>query len=193
VTAADEGSVRRLSVQYPGGLAARYRWGGSGSAEAVFGISEADGTLNDYGPLASPSPDAACRAEIRVEGPVSRWTVRLASPVYDEPEAVMIDSAGLLVVKFGFVVYAIHARTGELAWSQAMATPTIAVLGSSRLDHLLVQCELETFAYRFDGSVAWRAAHSDVIVDARLIAGRLALTAYSGEHLYLDAETGQAA
>jgi len=193
VTAADEGSIQRLSVQYPGGIAARYRWGGSGSAEAVFGISEAEGTLNDRGEMAAPRPDNACRAEIRIEGPVARWTVRLASPIYDEPDAVMIDTAGLLVVKYGFLAYALVARTGELAWSQSLSTPAIAVLASSRLEHVLLQSELETFAVRFDGSVAWRAAHSEVVVAAQLVAGRLDLTTYAGGHVYLDAQTGRAA
>lgn len=184
--------VQRLSVQYPGGLAARYRWGGSGSAEAVFGISEAEGTLTDLGSLATPSPDGACRAELRVEGPHGRWTVRFASPIYDEPEAVLLDTAGLLVVRYGFMAYALASRTGELTWKQATGTPTVSVLASSRLEHVLLQTELETLAIRADGTVAWRATHSDVITHARLVAGRLDLTTYSGAHVYLDAQSGQA-
>lgn len=185
--------VQRLSVQYPGGLSARYRWGGSWSAEAVFGISEAEGTLTDLGSLATPSPDAACRAELRVESPHGRWTVRFASPIYDEPEAVLLDTAGLLVIRYGFLVYALAARTGQLVWKQATGTPTVGVLASSRLDHVLLQTELETLAMRADGTVAWRATHSDVITQARLVAGRLDLTTYSGAHVYLDAQSGQAA
>jgi hypothetical protein len=129
---------------------------------------------------------------LRVEGPVARWTARLASPVYDEPEAVLLDTDGLLVVRYGFIAYALVARTGELAWSHASGTPTVAVLASSRLEHVIVQTELETLALRADGSVAWRAAHDDVITHARLVAGRLDLSTYSGAHLYLDAATGQA-
>jgi hypothetical protein len=193
VSSSGEETVQRLSVQYPGGLAARYRWGGSGSAEAVFGISEAEGTLNDFGALAAPTPEAACRAELRVEGPVARWTARFASPIYDDPEAVLLDTAGLLVVRYGFITYALGARDGELAWTHVSGTPTVAILASSRLDHLILQTEIETIALRGDGSVAWRAAHSDVVVAARLVAGRLDLTTYSGQHLYLDAQSGQAA
>ena len=187
------GEVRRLSVQYPGGLAARYRWGGTGSAQDVFSISEGDGALHDLGSLAGAALDSMCRAELRVEGPVGRWTLRLASPIYDEPEAVFLDTHGLLVVRYGFRVYALSARTGDLAWSQASGTPSVAILASSRLDHVVLQTEVETLALRADGSIAWRAAHSDVVVEARLIADRLDLTTYSGEHLYLDARTGQSA
>jgi hypothetical protein len=72
-------------------------------------------------------------------------------------------------------------------------TPTLAILASTRLDHVLLQTELETIALASDGEVIWRAAHSDVITGAQLIAGRLDLTSYSGAHLYLDAKTGQSA
>lgn len=185
--------VERLSVQYPGGFAARYRWAGSGRAQDVFGISESEGDLRDFGDLVDPNPDAQCRAELRVEGPTARWTARFASPIFDAPEAVLMDVAGLLVVRYGFRVYALEARTGELRWSHSSGTPTVAILASARLDHVLVQTELETIALRADGTVAWRAAHSDVITAAQLVAGRLDLTTYSGAHVYLNASTGEAA
>lgn len=185
--------VQRLAVQYPGGFAARYRWAGSGQGEAVFGVSELDGILFDYGALAGEKPAGLCQAELRVEGPTARWTARFASPVFDAPEAILIDTVGLLVVRYGFMVYALVARNGELAWSHATSTPTVAVLGSARLDHVIVQTELETLALRPDGDVAWRATHSEVIVAAQLIAGRLDLTTYPGQHVYLDANSGQAA
>jgi hypothetical protein len=185
--------VQRLSVQYPGGFAARYRWSGSRRSDEVFGVSESDGTLADYGSLVDSNPDALCRAELRVEGPTSRWTARFASAVFDAPDAVLLDTAGLLVVRYGFRAYALVARTGELAWSYSSGTPTVAILASARLDHVLLQTELETIALRDDGTVAWRAAHSDVITDALLVAGRLDLTTYSGAHVYLDARTGEAA
>jgi hypothetical protein len=185
--------VQRLSVQYPGGFAARYRWGGTAQAAEVFGISESDGSLFDYGTLVDPNADVRCRAELRVEGPTARWTARFASPLYDHPEAVLVDTAGLLIVRYGFRAYALEARTGELAWSYASGTPTVAILGSARLDHVILQTEIETIALRSDGTVAWRAAHSDVVVEARLIAGRIDLTTYSGQHVYLDAATGEAA
>ena len=185
--------VQRLSVQYPGGFAARYRWAGSGRSDEVFGVSEAAGMLDDFGTLADPNPDRQCRAELRVEGPTSRWTARFASPIFDAPEAVLIDTAGLLVVRYGFLVYALDARSGELSWSYKSSTPTVAVLASARLDHIVLQTELETIALRPDGEVAWRAAHSDVITEAQLVAGRLDLTTYGGAHVYLDARTGEAA
>ena len=185
--------VQRLAVQYPGGFAARYRWAGSGHAPAVFEVSEVEGALVDLGALVDPDPDSLCRAELRVEGPTSRWTVRFASPIYDEPSAVLLDTAGLLIVRYGFRAYALVARTGELAWSHSSGTPTVAVLASARFEHVLLQTEIATIALRPDGSVAWRAAHSDVIVEARLVAGRLDLTTYSGQHLYLDARSGEAA
>ena len=145
------------------------------------------GTLNDFGPLVDPNPDRQCRAELRVEGPAAHWTARFASHVFDAPDAVLLDTAGLLVVRYGFRVYALEARTGELAWSYTSGTPTVAMLASARLDHLVLQTELETIALRPDGTVAWRAAHSDVITAAQLVAGRLDLTTYSGAHVYLDA------
>lgn len=188
-----DAGVERLSVQYPGGLAARYRWAGSGRGADVFGVSESSGSLTDLGPMADPRPDRVCRAELRVEGPTGSWTARLASVVYDEPQGVLWDSAGLLLVKYGFALYALASRSGDLAWTHISGTPTLAVLASSRLDHVLLQTELETIALDAGGAVIWRAAHSDVITNARLIAGRLDLTTYAGQHLYLDARTGQAA
>lgn len=185
--------IGRLSVQYPGGLAARFRWAGSGRADEVFGISEATGSLTDFVDLVGAPFDSLCRAELRVEGPTGSWTARFASVVFDEPQAVLWDTHGLLLVKYGFRLYALNGRSGELAWSYSTGTPTLAVLASSRLDHVLLQSELETIALRADGEVAWRATHSDVVTDAQLIAGRLDLTTYSGQHVYLDARTGQAA
>jgi hypothetical protein len=191
--AKSEADVGRLSVQYPGGIAARFRWAGSGRADEVFALSETGGALTDYAPLAGAHVENLCRAELRVESPQGAWTARFASVVFDEPEGVLWDTAGLLIIKYGFRVYALNGRTGDLAWSYASATPTLAVLASARLDHVLLQTELETIALRSNGEVAWRAAHSDVITDAQLVAGRLDLTTYSGQHLYLDAQTGQAA
>lgn len=185
--------IGRLSVQYPGGLAARFRWSGSGRAAEVFGVSESAGTLNDYGSMAGPESDAMSRAELRVEGPGGSWTARFGSVVFDEPQGVLWDTAGLLLVKYGFHLFALRSRSGELAWTYGSGTPTLAILASSRLEHVLLQTELDTIALRENGEVAWRAAHSDVITEAQLIAGRLDLTTYSGQHVYLDARTGQAA
>jgi len=187
--AADQ--VRRAKVQYPGGLAARYRWAGSGRADEVFGVSEATGRFADHGALVDPQPDRLCRAELRVEGPEGAWTARFASLIFDDPQGVLWDSPGLLLVKYGFGLYALGSRSGDLAWHHATNTPIVVVLASSQLDHVLLQAEVETIALRPDGEVAWRAAHSDVVTDAELVGGRLVLTSYSGQRLAVDARTGQ--
>lgn len=181
------------TVSYPGGLRARWRWGGSGQAAAVFALSEAGGTLADLGSIAGPDPDERCRAELRIDGPGGAWSVRLASTLNDEPMAVLWDSVGQLVAKYGFHTYGLDARTGELRWSHRSATPVLAVLASSRLRHVLVQSELETFAIEADGSVAWRLAHSDVVVSAQLVGGRLVLGSYAGSTNVVDPATGRAA
>ncbi|HUG49011.1 MAG TPA: hypothetical protein VMP67_11445 [Candidatus Limnocylindria bacterium] len=185
------GAVQRAQVQYPGGLHARYRWAGTGRAAEVFAISEALGRLLDLGPLVAAQPDRLCRAELHVEGPLGAWTARFASLVYDEPRGVVWDSAGLLLVKYGFHLYALGNRSGELAWSRASGTPIVTVLASPRLDHVLLQSEVETLALRQTGEVVWRAAHSEVIVAAELLAGNLVLTGYAGQHIGLDARSGQ--
>jgi hypothetical protein len=185
--------AKRQSVQYPGGLAARYRWGGTGSAEQVFGVSEAGGRLVDHGPLEAAEPDRLCRAELHVEGPLGAWTARFASLVYDEPQGVLWDTAGLLLVRYGFRAYALGSRTGELAWSHRSPTPVVAVLCSPALAHCIVQSELETTALDTQGVVQWRATHNDVVTDGRLVGGKLVLASYGGTHLVLDPETGHSA
>ena len=134
-----------------------------------------------------------CRAELRAEGPAGSWTARLASPIYDEPRAVLWDLPGLLVVGYGFRTYALEARTGALRWTHRTGSPIVAVLASSLLDHVIVQSEVETFALDPSGEVLWRLAHGDVVVSAELLGGQLILTSYSGEQLSLDPGTGRAA
>lgn len=185
--------AERLAVQYPGGIAARYRWTGSGGGPGMFAISEAVGILTDHGRLVDPDPDHLCRLELHVESPVGGWTARFASPIYDEPRGALWDEAGLLLVGYGFNLYALEPRSGVLVWTRQSGSPVVAVIASSRLDHVLLQTEIETMALRRDGEVAWRAAHGDVIVEAALIAGKLDLTTYGGAHLYLDAASGRAA
>jgi outer membrane protein assembly factor BamB len=184
--------VGRQTVQYPGGLAARYRWGGSGSAEAVFGLSETGGPLTDHGPIVSTHPDRLCRAELRIEGPLGTWTARFASPIFDTPDGVLWDTAAILAVRYGFVLYALASRSGELRWRHVSGTPLVTVIGSSRLRHLLLQSEIETFAIDADGTVLWRVAHSDVVSAAELVGGTLTLTSYGGAVIALDPETGTA-
>jgi len=118
--------------------------------------------------------------------------VRLASPIYDEPQGVLWDVPGLLVVGYGFRTYAFDARGGRLRWSHGSGSPNVAVLASSLLDHVIVQAEIETFALDAGGAVVWRLAHGDVVVAAELIGGQLVLASYGGERLSLDPATGRA-
>lgn len=134
-----------------------------------------------------------CRAELRIDGPAGAWTVRLASTINDEPAGQLWDTAGQLVVKYGFHAYGLAARTGAPAWIHRSATPLLAVFASSRLRHVLAQAELETFAIEADGTVAWRIAHTDVVTAASLVGGRLVLTAYGGGVNSIDPATGRAA
>ena len=181
------------TVTYPGGLRARWRWAGSGQARDVFALSEAGGTLLDLGTHVSPEPDALCRAELRIEGPRGAWTARFASAVFDEPAGLVWDAAGLLVVKYGFHTFGLDAASGDLHWEHRSASPVLAVLGSSRLAHVLVQSEIETFAIEPDGTVAWRVAHSDVVTGAELVGGRLVLTSFEGQVSALDPASGRPA
>jgi hypothetical protein len=182
---------KRAQVQYPGGLAARYRWTGTGGIAGIVALSETGGSLTDHGELVSPTPDRLCRAELRVEGPTGTWTARFASPIHDAPAGLLWDTEGLLVVRYGFEVYALEARTGTLRWHHSSRTPVVAVLGSPRLPHVLVQTEIETFALGPDGAPAWRAAHSDVVAEVELVGGRLVLTSYAGLLQALDPMTGR--
>lgn len=182
---------RHAVVQYPGGLRASWRWTGSGGAPALFALTEADGPLADLGELTGPDPDARCRAELRVESPSGPWTVRLASTISDEPAGLLWDTAGLLVVTYGFHAYGLAARTGELRWHHRSASPVLVALASPRLPHVVLQAEIETFALEEDGTVGWRIAHSDVVTDADLVGGRLVLTSYGGQVRALDPLTGR--
>jgi hypothetical protein len=182
---------RNATIAYPGGLRARWRWGGSGSAAAVFALSEARGALIDLGPTVASDPDALCRAELHVEGPRGAWTARFASLIHDEPRALHWDAAGLLVVAYGFHTYGLETATGEPRWDHRSATPLVALLGSPRLVHVIVQSEIETFAIEPDGVVAWRVAHSDVVTAADLLGGRLVLTGFDGQVTALDPSTGR--
>ena len=89
---------RNATITYPGGLRARWRWGGSGSGPEVFALSEAGGALVDLSSRAAEDPDPLCRAELRLEGPRGAWSARFASLIHDEPRALHWDTAGLLVV-----------------------------------------------------------------------------------------------
>jgi hypothetical protein len=183
---------RRATVQYPGGLAARYRWTGSAEGDEALGPTEAGGHLIDHGALVSADPRRLCRAELRVEGPLGTWTARFASLIFDVPHGVYWDTAGLLVIGYGFAVYALVGRTGELRWVHQGGSPLVAVIGSSQLDHVIAQSEVETLGLAADGHVIWRVAHSDVITGAELVGGTLVLTGYGGARQALDPRTGGA-
>lgn len=128
-----------------------------------------------------------------METPAGAWAVRLASPIYDQPTSLAWDTAGLLVVAYSFLAYAFAARTGELRWTHRSGSPIVAVVGSPRLPHVLVQAEVETFALEEDGAVRWRVSHADVIREAALVGGRLVLASYEGIRTGLDALTGRPA
>jgi hypothetical protein len=183
--------LRHAIVQYPGGLRAGYRWTGSGTATALFALTEAGGPLRDLGDRVDREPDRLCRAELRVETPVGPWTVRLASTISDEPAGLLWDAEGLLVVKYGFHAYALGARDGELRWLHRSASPILAVLGAPRLPHVLIQAEIETFALEADGTVGWRVGHSDVVTDVDLVGSRLQLGSFAGQRRSLDPLTGR--
>ena len=111
--------------------------------------------------------------------------------IQDEPAGLLWDEPGLFVVKYGFHTYGFEARIGALRWSHRSASPLLAVFASSRLAHVVVQAEIETFAIEPDGSVAWRIAHSDVVTDAELVGGRLVLTSFGGAVSAIDPATGR--
>ena len=67
----------------------------------------------------------------------------------------------------------------------------MTVLGSSRLDHVLVQGEVETIAVRAEGSIAWRAAHDEVVTEAELVGGRLVILGFDGQARALDPVSGR--
>jgi hypothetical protein len=185
--------ARDATITYPGGLRGRWRWAGSGQGAAVFALSEVGGELRDFGPEVAEAPEVLCRAELRIDGPTGAWTARFASTINDEPAAQLWDTAGQLVVKYGFHGYGLDARTGASHWIHRSATPLLAVFASSRLRHVLLQAELETFAVEADGTVAWRIAHTDVVTAASMVGGRLVLTAYGGGVNAIDPATGREA
>jgi hypothetical protein len=184
---------RNAIVTYPGGLRARWRWAGSGQGAAVFALSEVGSPIIDLGTRVAADPEPLCHAELRLEGPRGAWTARFASQISDDPRAIHWDTAGLLVVAYGFHTFGLATDTGDPTWEHRSATPIVALIGSSRLAHVVVQAEIETFAIEADGTVAWRVAHSDVVTAAELVGGRLVLTGYDGQLNTLDPSTGRSA
>ena len=78
-------------------------------------------------------------------------------------------------------------------WRWGGSGQASAVFASSRLRHVVLQAELETFAIEADGTVAWRIAHSDVVTEASMVGGRLVLTGYGGGVNAIDPATGRSA
>jgi hypothetical protein len=181
------------TIVYPGGLRARWRWGGSGSGPQVFALTEVGGSLVDLGSRVAVDAEPLCRAELRLEGPRGAWTARFASLISDEPRGLYWDTEGLFVVAYGFHTFGLGAEDGDVRWDHRSATPIVALLGSPRLAHVLVQAEVETFAIEPGGDVAWRVAHSDVVTAAELLGGRLVLTSFGGQVTALDPSTGRSA
>ena len=139
---------RNATITYPGGLRARWRWGGSGQAAAVFALSEAGGTLVDLGPQVAADPDALCRAELRVEGPRGAWTARFASTIHDEPRGAATGTPpGCSSWRTASTRTASSARPASRAGTHRSATPILALLGVAAAARTsLVQAEIETFA-----------------------------------------------
>jgi len=157
----------------------------------VFALTETGGAVAEHGPLVSESFEELCRAELRVDGPRGAWTARFASTVFDDPRAIYWDVPGLLVIGYGFHTYGIDAGSGDVRWVHRSATPLIGLFGSSRLAHVIVQAEIETFAIEADGVVAWRVAHSDVVTNVELVGGQLVLTSFMGQLTALDPASGR--
>ena len=162
-------------------------------------------------PRSSPCPRsaAACsisgrrspRTRTRCVAPSSastarraRWTLRLASTINDEPAAQHWDTAGQLVVKYGFHAYGIDARTGRAALD-ATAPRRRSWPCSPRRGSGTSCCRpsWRRSPIEADGAVAWRIAHSDVVAEAAMVGGRLVLTGYGGGVNAIDPATGRAA
>jgi len=183
-------AVQRQIVRYPGGYRAVYAWGGPTIELALEAAAGDEPAILDLADLGGSAGDRLCHASIDVSGPTGGWAALLAAPIFDAPQGLLWDSAGLLLVAYGFRAYAFEARGGQLRWSFDSATPLVAILGSPRLEHVLVQGELETTALDAAGEVAWRASHEDVITAAELMAGRLVASTWSGATVTIDPRTG---
>ena len=128
------------------------------------------GTLIDLGPHVSEDPDALCRAELRLEGPRGAWTARFASVIYDEPRALYWDTAGLLVVAYGFHAFGLDAGDRRAALGAPLGDATDRAAGLSAAGPRPRPVGARDVRDRPDGTVAWRVAHSDVVTAADLSA-----------------------
>ena len=144
------------------------RPGGGRPRPAVPGRAAARGARAAPGPPASRRSSTTCRGRSTGIPPACSSSATASTPS------------------------ASRSASGDVRWEHRSATPLIALLGSSRLSHVLVQSELETFAIEPDGTVAWRVAHSDVVTAVELVGGRLVLTGFGGQLSAIDPATGRA-
>ena len=156
--ASDRRTTATRTITYPGGLRARWRWGGSGSGPAVFALSEAGGALVDLGTVVAADPEPLCRAELRLEGPRGAWTARFASLIHDEPRALHWDTAGLLVVAYGFHTYGLDVDVGRAALGPSVgdAAHRAARVAAARARHRPVRARDVRDRARRDGRLAGR-------------------------------------
>jgi hypothetical protein len=187
------GEPHNATVTYPGGLRARWRWAGSGQGGGGLRVDRGRGLAARLGTRVSTDPDALCRAEIRLEGPRGRVDRTLRIDDLRRAGRARLGYRRLLVVKYGFHTFGLDAAAGRASLGAPSAVAGDRPLGSSRLPHVLVQTEIETFAIEADGTVAWRVAHSDVVTAAELVGGRLVLTSFDGLVVALDPELGATA
>ena len=177
-TAADDAPSRATRPSpTPAGCAPAGAGAAAARAPAVFALSEAGGTLIDLGAARRG------RSRCRCAGPSSGSRVRAARGRPASPRRSTTsrrrcywDTAGLLVVEYGFHAYGLDARPATRAGSTARRRRSSPCSGRRGCAHVVVQAELETFAIEPDGTVAWRIAHSDVVTAAELVGGRLVLT-----------------
>ena len=157
-----DSSPIRAACERAGGGAAADR------APAVFALSEAGGALVDLSPVAAGSRAAVPR-RAAPRGPARRvvGALRVAHP-RRAARAPLGHRRRCWSSPTGSTPTASRSRRARPRWDHRSATPIIALLGSPRLAHVIVQSELETFAIEPDGTVAWRVAHSDVVTAADL-------------------------
>ena len=126
----------------------------------ITAMSEVGGTLTDHGSLVSADPDRLCRAELRVEGPLGALdgAVRVGHQRRTRP-ACCGTPRGCCSCATASGSTPSRAAPATCAGAATAARPWSRSLGSSRLDHVIVQSEIETVALDGAGSVVWRLAH----------------------------------
>jgi prolyl-tRNA editing enzyme YbaK/EbsC (Cys-tRNA(Pro) deacylase) len=148
--------------RYPGGLAA-FIGGQAAEGGCRLRPERSRGSLADHGSLPRGAERARCRAEL-----VGGRSAPGPSGLADRPATgPALGRTGPLVVA-GFMA----TRSSGGRASCAGATPRHAQrrrLGSSRLDTLVRARSGRR--HRSDASVAWRAAHDEVVIEAEMVGG----------------------